>query len=237
MVEIRKFYYRLFIVDESNTPIKFLGNAFPITPNGGLLTCRHVVQVNLSENHKMAVYDNEENRITLLSESDILYDGNSNMDLAYIQNALQRKKEEYIPILTPNKVIIGTDIYSYGYFMSGKNLEQGFFSGTIVNIFREGSAYSIRLPFAVLEGMSGSPIATYHNGMKLIGIGYGNRASRILASEVLEYRDDKINYTEKIHRIVEFGIAYHAETIIEFLNRINIKDYMVSDQRLKISDE
>src|SRR5712691_643195 len=60
------------------------------------------------------------------------------------------------------------------------------------------------LPFPVLEGMSGSPILTYHNGPKVVGIGIGNRQTRILASEVIEFREDNAEFRESINRIVEY---------------------------------
>ena len=39
------------------------------------------------------------------------------------------------------------------------------------------------LSYAVIEGLSGSPVLTYHNGPKLVGMCWGNLQSRIVASE------------------------------------------------------
>jgi hypothetical protein len=45
-VQINKFIYGIYLVDHQNDQDhRYLGTAFPIAPNGGLLTCRHVVDV------------------------------------------------------------------------------------------------------------------------------------------------------------------------------------------------
>jgi hypothetical protein len=38
----RKFVFAIFQIDQEGGPIRHLGNAFPITPRGDLLTCKHV---------------------------------------------------------------------------------------------------------------------------------------------------------------------------------------------------
>ena len=78
--------------------------------------------------------------------------------------------------------------------------------------------------------MSGSPVLTYHNGPKVVGVGCENRQHRISISEVLEYKDSQREYKESINRIVEYGLAYHPISIMAFLSSININDFLVSEK-------
>jgi hypothetical protein len=133
-MEIAKFFYQLYKVDRSGNKVAFIGSAFTAAPNGGLLTCRHVVDVALAEGEQIAVLDNEVGR--LVSISNIVFPSNSSIDLAFLPNALQRLKLEFFPILSSPILKIGEDVYSFGFFAIGgslTDLEQGYFAGRIIN--------------------------------------------------------------------------------------------------------
>jgi hypothetical protein len=106
----------------------------------------------------------------------------------------------------------------------------------IVNFFREDRPpeASFTLPFSIIEGMSGSPVLTYHNGPKVVGIAIGNRTSRILAKETFEYEDDKLEYKETVNRIVEFGAAHHCAAMSIFLGALVNPGFLITDQRTSI---
>ncbi len=100
---------------------------------------------------------------------------------------------------------------------------RAYLSGRIVNIFSvdaQRGIHSMLLPYAIIEGMSGSPVLTYHNGPKLVGLATGNQMQRVVAHEVMDYQGSDREYRETINRIVEFGVAYHAATLISFLQEI-----------------
>jgi hypothetical protein len=82
--------------------------------------------------------------------------------------------------------------------------------------------------------MSGSPVLTYHNGPKIVGVGFGNRQHRVVASEVLEYKDTQCEYKESINRIVEYGQAYHSFSIIHFLISVSVDGFLISDKNEQI---
>jgi hypothetical protein len=188
------------------------------------------------EDHTIAVLDGEQSKYVPLREQPVLPQ-TAGVDLAYLPNALQRQKAEFLPLLDISAVKVGEAVYSFGYFAIGGNVsdvEQGYFSGKIVNFFRldgPDDHVSMTLPYPILEGMSGSPVLTYHNGPKVVGIGIGNRTSRILASEVIEYKDQQTEFRETVNRIVEFGVAYHAAAIVVFLARSGIGEFVVSSER------
>jgi hypothetical protein len=235
-MQVAPFFYKVFVTTGGRQIRRFLGTAFPITPNGGLLTCRHVVDVPIKDNETLAVFDNEENR--LMPISDFKVPAQPKFDIAFIPNALQREKSEFFPLLSPRLITMGEDVYSFGYYLSENNLHTGCFKGHIVNCLnsdRTPGSFSISLSYAVIEGLSGSPVLTYHNGPKLVGMCWGNIQTRIVAREVMEFEDEKEKFRETINRIVELGQAHHAEGLIKFLQEIDVDDFIVSSESVKIS--
>jgi trypsin-like peptidase len=237
-VEISRFFYKLYLVGQGLPAPRFLGTSFPVAPDGSLLTCRHVVDIQVPEGQSIAVLDAEASKFSPIGVP--VYSPDTAIDLAYLRNALARGKAEFFPILSPPVLMVGFDIYSFGFFAIGgaaSTVESGYFAGKIVNFFDHDVApdkAKVTLPFPVLEGMSGSPVLTYHNGPKLVGIAIGNRNSRILASEVIEYKDERVELRETVNRIVEYGVAYHCSAVVQFLVRIGVQGWVASDSRTEI---
>jgi hypothetical protein len=240
-VEVSKFFYRVFLVDHrNNMDHQYLGTAFPVAPDGGLLTCRHVVDMDYDPaTHRRGIHDPESEVFALIA--DPIYSRDDQLDLAFIPGALQRSKTEFFPILTPAALQIGEDVYSFGFFKPDGGdgaATQAYLSGKIVNVFSVDANRGIHcmlLPYAVIEGMSGSPVLTYHNGPKVVGMATGNQMQRVVAHEVMDYQGTEREYKETINRIVEFGVAYHAATLISFLQEIGVSQMVVSDQQVIIS--
>lgn len=238
-MNLTNFFYSLVLVNKANKAVSLLGSAFPITANGDLLTCRHVVDVISNEELHMAVFDYENAKFCKIEKAQIKYHQDPKVDLAFIINPFGDPKPQFFPILSPNKLLTGEDVYTYGKYALGGRIEEitgGYFSGRIINIYNDKTRelFLLTLPYPIIEGLSGSPVLTYHNGPKLVGICIGNQAQRILASEVLEYKDTEKEYKETINRIVEFGLAIHCSHIIEFLGQMNLKGFIVSDQSVPI---
>jgi hypothetical protein len=166
---------------------------------------------------------------------DILVPSTSGIDIAFLPNAFKRAKDEFFPILVAEEVIPGSHTSCFGAFAFGRltsDVEPAYFSGAVVNIHSpaEPKPWTMTLPYPVLEGMSGSALTRFYNGTKLVGIAYGNRTMRIVKSEVIEYKDSASEYKESIHREVEFGLAYHPITIVQSLDEMGVKGYVVSDK-------
>jgi trypsin-like peptidase len=235
-IRIDPFFFRLYALREGASKPEFVGSAFPVTPGCGLLTCRHVADVGAA---KLFVHDNIAGRLIPIAER--RFSGRPDLDLAFLQAGTSAGNHSFLPLLSPSVLQVGESVYSYGFFMlagSGE-VEQGYFSGRIVNLSKTpGSVpvWSLTLPYPIIEGMSGSPVLTYHNGPKVVGLGFGNRSTRILASEVLEYEDRERKVREEINRIVEFGLAYHVSTLIEFLAEVGAESYVVTDQHVANDD-
>ena len=195
------------------------------------MTCRHVTDVNKEDDGLLAIYDSELNRMVQIEE--VRYPQRSDLDMAFIPNALGRPKKEFFPILVPERILMGLDVYSVGFFVAEGKPDVGYFKGNIVKLTRsEGKAgfAGISLSYAVIEGMSGSPVLTYHNGPKVVGVCHGSLQYRIAPREILEYQDERITVQETVTRIVELGQAHHANALIEFLNEAGAQECVVSSE-------
>ena len=246
-MRIAPFFYRVLKLAKDTGHSHLLGTAFPIAPNGGLITCRHVLQAAIGSNESLVILDNETQNAVSIDITTCITPANPNIDMAFIPNALRRNKREFFPLLIPQEVNIGHDVYSYGYFLSSssedKNVDtyeinHGYLKGNVVNFASSPKTYgsaAMSLSYAVVEGLSGSPVLTYHNGPKVVGMCYGNIQSRVVASEVIEYKDEMIEFKETISRIVEFGRAHHAAYIVEFLKSAGVSDLIVSSDRVQLA--
>ena len=228
---VNSVVFEIVSTDSSEGSPRFLGTAFPVAPNGGLLTCRHVVSDDDGVRENLAVSDKETGQIVPIGHVALSKD--PRMDIAFIPNALKRKKKDFFPILKPDSILIGDNVFSIGYYVADSASTFGYFKGNIVNISEETWRFqltSLSLSYAIIEGLSGSPVITYHNGPKVLGLCYGNVQSRISAHEILEYRDKEIQYQETVTRIVELGQAHHANILIGFLEEIDAQGYIVTTE-------
>ena len=157
------------------------------------------------------------------------------VDIAFIPNAFRRSKKHFFPILSPELILMGEDVYSFGFYVAEGDANAGYFKGNIVNLtpFKETPGVAgISLSYAVIEGLSGSPVLTYHNGPKVVGLCHGSVQSRVAPREILKYQDDRRELRETVTRIVELGQAYHASTLVRFLEEVGAQGYLVSSERV-----
>ena len=206
----RLFHFPVVTLDGSGRPDHLRGNAFPITQAGDLLTCRHVV--SLAEGKRLAVLDLEQDRVVPVTT--VRFPANPELDLALLPGALGRASHRW-PLLAPGVLRVGKDVSTYGFYAHGGSwvsVADGYFKGNVVS-FRSVGYGTITLSYAVIEGLSGSPVRTYHNGAKAVGICFGSETQRVLASEVVEFIEGGRELRETVNRIVEFGLAYRVEVI------------------------
>ena len=197
------------------------------------MTCRHVTDVNKDEDELVAIFDGERNQAVPVK--DIQYPQDRGLDIAYIPNALGRPKREFFPILSPMQIVMGDNVYSVGFYVAGRSPEVGYFKGNIVNFTQPDKtpeSTEMSLSYPVIEGLSGSPVLTFHNGPKIVGLCHGSVQSRIAPREILEYEDERLKFQETVTRIVELGRAYHASALIRFLDEVVAEGYIVSNQHI-----
>jgi len=218
-----------------DAPESFLGNAFAVTGTGGLLTCRHVVDG--ANGRPLGVVDIG-GRDWCKVET-VAYPDDEELDLAFLPSAVQRHGVFPLPLLVGVVIPLGEDAIAYGYLVEGFGssdpLVPTYHRGHIVAKLSKGSRLtpgrhpSWALSFPVIEGLSGSPVTTDHNGMKLIGICYGVEQQRTLAHEVTVVERAGETLREEIHRVVEYGLAYQPQVIESFLSTCAPGEFVVSD--------
>ena len=210
--------------------IKLLGTAFPINKNGGLLTCRHVVEIE-DDGGQSSIGLMTNHGTDFIAIDKIKYpeiDG-LDLDIAYLTSTpLQNGK--FFELLEPKKILVGEGVYSFGYMIAssdeGQYIEEAYLKGNIVNFQvpeRNRGVTEVTLSYPVIEGMSGSPILTYHSGVKLVGLAHGSVSSRVIAHEHIDYKESEVELRETIHRIVEFGRGYHTATLIAILEQMGVR--------------
>lgn len=156
----------------------FWGTAIPITRDGGLSTCRHVVDVDITKNEAVGVFDDELSRPVPVSEFKVPTD--SKFAIVFISNALPSEKSEFFPLLILGLIAIGENVCSFGNIVNFLSSESTTGSGLIC------------LVYAVIAGLPGSPELLFHYGPELVGMCCGNSQSRVVAAEVRDefwYRD------------------------------------------------
>ena len=234
-MEIAPFFFKVCKIDEDCVPIAYLGMAVPITPDGGMLTARHVVDVDLAEDERLALVDHDGQRSFPIETKLLSADGS--LDLAYIASTSLRGKGEYFPVLEPAHIQMGLDVYTFGHYLPAGNRTEtrhGQFKGHIVNVtdtMANGHA-GLTLSYPILEGLSGSAVLTYHNGVKIVGLAVGNASSQIVAHEYADYTNSgkDIHEKETIKRVVELGQAHRAPAIMGFAREHSLPITVTSER-------
>jgi hypothetical protein len=114
--------------------------------------------------------------------------------------------------------------------MSGRleSMAPGYLKG-FVQGFDTQRVGTIQLSYSVIEGLSGSPVMTYHNGVKVVGMCYGSESQRVLAAEVVEVKDGEQHFRETVNRIVESGLAHHSGSLAAFLGDSGVEAAVTAD--------
>jgi Trypsin-like peptidase domain len=247
-MDMSKFFFPIVRVDRDGNATGLAGTAFPVTPGGGLVTCRHVVDIVGDDEQPIPISIMDGDR--LVPTVTPVYLADPEWDIAFLPSALGRGYPHYFPILSVRHGLVGRDVYSVGYYTAAGQIQRGYFAGRVVSWrgsktgsnlvdFASGDLLELVLPYAIIEGLSGAPVLIYENGAKVVGMCRGSESQRVLAQEVIETRDGSSHYRETLHRIVEFGIAYDSSVLGSFLTGVtgleaSASGYVETDQRLDI---
>lgn len=126
---------------------------------------------------------------------------------------------------------MGTNAWAAGYFTGSPikyEIEPAFLSGRVSSVLTAPQtphgAPEIVLPFAVIEGFSGTPLMIEQGDrVGLAGVCHGTRQQRAVAEQITEIDESGQQRTEVAYRVVEFGLALHVNAVAEFLQRVGIR--------------
>lgn len=238
-MESGDFFYRIYSLETVTGKFHYCGTAFPVTPNGNYLTCNHVVEQAEAKGNSVAIVNNNTKELIVVNK--ILRDVAN--DLAVLINPFNEIKCKFFPIIQPDTLTIGEDVYTYGFYKDFWNsdiVHNGYFKGHLVNFSPTSLAsnsLSATISFPIIEGLSGSPLLTYHNGPKLVGLNLGNIQQRIQQSVVMEYTSPNKQFQEVTSRIIEHGISLHPSVIIDTLQNLGITNYLCTNESFDIESE
>jgi hypothetical protein len=226
-IDPRHFYFPVLAVDATGKPEALCGNAFPVSAAGDLLTCRHVVADHGTRD--LVVVDRR-NGMRGLRVNDVRTPADEKVDLACLPGLLGQGSR-FFPLLTPGELMVGEDVTTYGFYTHGAGLPgltDGYFKGHVVG-FRTEPQLTTLLSYPIIEGLSGSPVAHFHNGQKVVGVCQGSEDQRVIARETIEYKDTEREIHERIERVVEFGIASRVETVISLCEEVGVSPVVSSE--------
>jgi len=93
-----KFFFPIVRVDQDGNATGLAGTAFPITPGGGLVICRHVVDIADDDGQPIPTAIMDGNRLVPIVNP--VYLAAPEWDMAFLPAALGREHPHYFPILT-----------------------------------------------------------------------------------------------------------------------------------------
>lgn len=215
------WYFGICVMDDERV-LANRGTAFPVA-DGTLVTCRHVVDIALEPGTVLGVYDGASRRVHPLTK--ITYPDDPQLDLALLPDALPNRTGAF-PLLDHDEAYMGTHVQVVGYVPYEGGVELANFQGAVVRADDPAKSQShFALPFAAVEGLSGSPVIVSGMGGPIIGgVVYGSEQQRVLAAEVIDVEDDQVRYRETTNRIVEFGRAYSLTVLRSFLDSLDVAE-------------
>jgi len=208
--------------EDPENPRSFQGTGFLIAP-GLFVTCWHCIEAVLPDDGAYAVaLKTPDYGYTTYVLRDISRDANGT-DLATARVDL----DPVLPLtLTDEPLPIGSDVLSYGYPYTDRELSQAgqldftlndrYLQGYITRVFyfshrQYGEVPSYELDMPTPEGLSGAPLIK-RGSHHVVGVIYGT--NEVATVEHRGRVDPKSGeHTLDTERIVSFGLAHHTPTL------------------------
>jgi hypothetical protein len=222
-VDRNDYFFPVAVMDGA-TPNGLAGTAFVASP-GMMMTCRHVVERPV----ELAVHDLKTDEFFPVP-APVLDPSERPLDLAVFESPLSRETPP-IGFTYSETVRMGSPAWAAGYFTRSPiryEIEPAFLSGRASSVMTglqtQHGAAEIVLPFPIIEGFSGTPLMIDQGERAgLAGVCHGSRQQRAVAEEVIEVEEDGQKRSQVTYRVVEFGLAFHVNSVAEFLRRVGIE--------------
>ena len=111
-------------------------------------------------------------------------------------------------MLSSDDIIMGQDVYSVGFYVAGGNTAAGYFKGNIVNFVSSGGSSTLTemsLSYAVMQGLSGSPVLTYHHGPKVVGLCHMNYKLALHRTRFLSIETNNLHIRKRLQGLLSWG--------------------------------
>lgn len=203
---------------------RYAGVAFFIGKDGLIATCKHIIEMK-EDNEVLFVKNLNDESFDILQN--IKVHPNKDFAIAYLPNI----KDYKVFALNNKKYSIGYDIQAFGFTSNRKqdgivHVDARFRKGYIVRIsdlpLNNESNSLMEISFPSEKGFSGTPIISTAD-YSVVGMLYGNSESSILQHAITEIEDNGEKFSEKITKIVEFGLAHSNQDIKQYLLDLNIQ--------------
>lgn len=104
------FIYPVVALNAQGAMVSLRGTAFPVAPDGGFVTCRHVVDIAAPDGVVVptAILDMKTQALHPITVA--RFSADPLLDLAFLPNALGRAKPEFLQILSPDELRMGIDV-------------------------------------------------------------------------------------------------------------------------------
>lgn len=206
----------------------YAGSSFYLNSDGYIATCAHIAK-SLSED-EVLIAKNLKLNTKLLVKDLVIHD---TMDFAVGRIEIRNNK-----FLNPIKNIPlhpGLSVQSFGFVFHEKHKEdiilyprlmRGYITSIASNPGRIRGCRSIfEISYPSLAGFSGSPVLPEAQGPLIIGMLFNNSESSVEIHSYTEVDEDGVKSSEKISRIIEFGLAHSIDDIQHFLTQLGIRAF------------
>ena len=199
--------------------LRFVGVSYFLRANGLIATCGHIFDA-LGNDEVLVAQDlitQRKGKVSVVRRHP-KYD----FAVCYFHNRGNPKVLEHYYGESP----LGLDVQAFGFTTdgaSGKDLKiiPRLFKGSVVGHSLEpaqlGSRSKLELSFPALKGFSGAPLFSIEGSLKLAGMIYGNHESTIEQYSYTQVRSDGERLTERVHKLVELGLAHTVADIDQFV--------------------
>ena len=205
---------------------RYLGMSYHFNDQGNIATCKHIVE-SLEEHEALYGVELHGDRLMFKVE-----DIRSHPKYDFSVGFVSRKIYEAIPLHEKKEVYIGTNVFAYGStnegIINGKlvttpRLMKGHIVRTFEESFLSDARSTCEISFPSLKGFSGTPLFFDNEKTSAAGMLFSNLESTIELHQFQEIERNGKMYSERVHKVIELGIAHTAYDVRVFLKDLNIK--------------
>jgi hypothetical protein len=241
MIQFRHSVLPLFAVNMQNGipqdprgSMRYLGVAYHFNDIGNIATCAHVVKA-LQEGETLFALEMHGENLGF-EVKDVLCHPKYDFAVGWVD----RKNYEVIPLHGKREVFIGDDVMAYGFTNNGiidgrldtvPRLFKGHIVRTHTSPILPDARSTCELSFPALKGFSGTPLLFSKPKLSMAGMVFSNYESTIELYQYTEIEGKNEKYSEKVHKVIELGVAHSAYDIRVFLNDLGISRIALDDKK------